>query len=195
MRTTMTPASRRDTRIRILDAALDLFVEHGFAGATLQQIADRLGFTKAALYYHFKSKDDLLAALITPAMAELDALLARYEVAPDTPARRRDFMREYLDFLLANRRLIAYTVRDLPTLLAHPSLATGWTERGQRLSTILAGEDPDFDAQVRFTMVVRGFAAAIAQFPEVDADDLRDALMGSARSMLRSSPRPRTTPA
>ena len=49
-----------DTRSRILDAALDVFSEHGFEGSTLQQVADRLGFTKAALYYHFRSKDDIL---------------------------------------------------------------------------------------------------------------------------------------
>ena len=40
---------------RVLDAALDLFSEHGFAGTSLQDIADRLVLTKAAVYYHFAS--------------------------------------------------------------------------------------------------------------------------------------------
>src|SRR5580698_1323685 len=51
------------TRERILDAALDLFVEQGYDGTSLRQIAEQLGVTKAALYYHFESKEDILMAL------------------------------------------------------------------------------------------------------------------------------------
>lgn len=54
------PASTRD---RILDVALRLFTEKGFDATSLQEIADHLGFTKAALYYHFRSKEDILMAL------------------------------------------------------------------------------------------------------------------------------------
>ena len=52
-----------DTRQRILDVALDLFIEQGFDGTSLREIAEKLGVTKAALYYHFASKDDILMAL------------------------------------------------------------------------------------------------------------------------------------
>jgi AcrR family transcriptional regulator len=51
------------TRTRILDVALDLFVEKGFDGTSLREIAEKLGITKAAIYYHFASKDDILMAL------------------------------------------------------------------------------------------------------------------------------------
>jgi AcrR family transcriptional regulator len=51
------------TRERILDVALDLFIENGFDGTSLREVAHRLGVTKAALYYHFASKDDILMAL------------------------------------------------------------------------------------------------------------------------------------
>ena len=51
------------TRERILDVALDLFIEKGFDGTSLREIAEQLGFTKAALYYHFASKDDILMGL------------------------------------------------------------------------------------------------------------------------------------
>ena len=43
--------------------ALDLFIEKGFDGTSLREIAGQLGFTKAALYYHYASKDDILMAL------------------------------------------------------------------------------------------------------------------------------------
>jgi AcrR family transcriptional regulator len=52
-----------NTRERILDVALDLFTELGFDGTSLRQIAEQLGVTKAALYYHFTSKDGILLAL------------------------------------------------------------------------------------------------------------------------------------
>ena len=52
-----------NTRERILDVALDLFTDQGFDATSLRQIAERLGVTKAALYYHFESKDDILMAL------------------------------------------------------------------------------------------------------------------------------------
>ena len=51
------------TRDRILDIALDLFIEKGFDKSSLREIAEKLGFSKAAIYYHFASKDDILMAL------------------------------------------------------------------------------------------------------------------------------------
>ena len=51
------------TRERILDIALDLFTGQGYEKTSLRQIAERLGFSKAAIYYHFASKEDILMAL------------------------------------------------------------------------------------------------------------------------------------
>ena len=53
----------RSTRERVLDVALDIFIEQGYDKASLREIAERMGFTKAALYYHFPSKADMLLAL------------------------------------------------------------------------------------------------------------------------------------
>lgn len=55
--------AKPSTRERILDVALDLFVEKGFDKSSLREIAERLGFSKAAIYYHFASKDDILMGL------------------------------------------------------------------------------------------------------------------------------------
>jgi AcrR family transcriptional regulator len=54
---------RGSTRERILDIALALFNEHGYDKTSLREIAERLGTTKAALYYHFERKEDILLAL------------------------------------------------------------------------------------------------------------------------------------
>jgi AcrR family transcriptional regulator len=179
-----------DTRTRILDAALNLFSEQGFEGTTLQQIADRLEFTKAALYYHFRSKDDLLQALHQPAARDVEALLAAYADRPDTPARRRQFIEDYVDFLLHYRRLIAYTFRDLATL-AHPAIASSSARRRARVEAMLAGDEVDFNEQVRVAMVLGGIHAAIARYPDSDGPALREALLRTAESLLRPRRRPR----
>jgi AcrR family transcriptional regulator len=184
----MTAAAPPDTRTRILDAALELFSEHGFDGTTLQQIADRLGFTKAALYYHFRSKDELLQALVTPAITGLEELLCAHEALPDTPAQRRRFMESYVDYLLSQRRLIAYMVSDL-AIVAHPAIAAGSADRNARMQAMLAGDDLDFHAQVRVTMAFRGIGGAIAQYPDADTAELRGALLEAAHALLRPARR------
>ena len=60
------PRARRprgETRERILDVALELFNEQGYDKTSLREIAERLGVTKAALYYHFERKEDILLEL------------------------------------------------------------------------------------------------------------------------------------
>jgi len=56
-------AEESSTRERILDIALQLFTEQGYDKTSLRQIAERLGFSKAAIYYHFASKEDILIEL------------------------------------------------------------------------------------------------------------------------------------
>ncbi len=57
------PAGQGNTRQRILDIALDLFINQGYDATSIRQIAERLGFSKASIYYHFASKQDILMAL------------------------------------------------------------------------------------------------------------------------------------
>jgi AcrR family transcriptional regulator len=63
-----------DTRARILDAARGLFADRGYAGTSIRDLAEALGMTKAALYYHFPGKAEILLALVEPVLDELDAI-------------------------------------------------------------------------------------------------------------------------
>jgi AcrR family transcriptional regulator len=180
-----------DVRSRVLDAALNLFSEHGFEGTTIQQIADRLGVTKAALYYHFESpKDEILAALIAPATEGLDTLLDEYEGRPRTAAQRRRFAEAYLDLLLGQRRLIAYMASDL-AVLGHPAIAGGQYERHRRLEAMLMDDAVSFKERIRVTMALKGIAGTLAQNPDADAAELREALLDAAGVLLRSPSRTR----
>ncbi|WP_231750959.1 TetR/AcrR family transcriptional regulator, partial [Mycobacterium sp. NAZ190054] len=65
--------SQQNARARVLDVALTLFTRHGYAGTSLQMIADEMGVTKGALYYHFRAREDLLRALVAPLVEQLRA--------------------------------------------------------------------------------------------------------------------------
>src|SRR5919106_2603803 len=84
-----------DTRTRLIDAAVELFTRHSFAGTSLQMIADALGFTKAAIYHHFRTREQLLAAVLEPMLDELRAIVETAE-GPATPhARAEDILSGY----------------------------------------------------------------------------------------------------
>lgn len=59
-----TKAEAEKTRQGILRAALDLFVEKGYERTTFEDVAERIQLTKGAVYWHFKNKPDLFAALV-----------------------------------------------------------------------------------------------------------------------------------
>jgi len=59
-----TKVEAEETRLRILEAALDMFYRKGYSRTTFVDIAQKVGLTKGAVYWHFKSKPDLLAAMI-----------------------------------------------------------------------------------------------------------------------------------
>lgn len=72
----MSEAHRRaDTRTRIQSIALELFAEQGYEKTSLREIAERLGVTKAALYYHFKTKEDIVGSLFDDFLARVDEII------------------------------------------------------------------------------------------------------------------------
>lgn len=72
----------------VFRAALDVFVEVGFHGATVRMVADRCGLSMAGVYYHVESKDALLTALLQEAMAELISRCVSADAEADSPAQR-----------------------------------------------------------------------------------------------------------
>jgi AcrR family transcriptional regulator len=89
------------TRERILDIALQLFTERGYDKTSLRDIAERLGTTKAALYYHFKSKADILLELHLRLHDLGQRLLAELEALPDGAARTELLPRLLDEFITA----------------------------------------------------------------------------------------------
>ena len=73
-----------DSRELILAAAKRLFVEQGFRGISMRQIADAVGVTKAAIYYHFHDKEDLFLAILESYLTELATLIDTSAAGADT---------------------------------------------------------------------------------------------------------------
>jgi AcrR family transcriptional regulator len=104
------------TRDRILDVALDLFTTQGFDGTSLRQIAERLDITKAALYYHFESKDDILMALHMRLHVFGRTALIKMQQEPVTLTLWGELLDEIVDQILAQRQLFLMHERNQAAL-------------------------------------------------------------------------------
>src|ERR1700683_5250036 len=87
---------RGEMREAILDVAIELFTEQGYEKTSLREIADRLGVTKAALYYHFRSKEDIVASLTEDYLGQIDELIAWGRAQPAGPATRDEILCRYV---------------------------------------------------------------------------------------------------
>jgi len=105
-----------NTRERILDVSLDLFIEQGFDGTSLREIAENLGVTKAALYYHFTSKDDILLALHLRLHEVGREALMQMGDEPVTLAQWGALLDVVVDQMLAQRKLFLMHERNQAAL-------------------------------------------------------------------------------
>jgi len=156
----------RRTRERILAAALALFAGQGYAGTSIRDIAETVGVTKAALYYHFRSKEEILDALTEPIVAELEALVARAGTRPVPPAA--ELLGTLVDILSRRAALIRALMEDpsAPRTLHRPELH-------RALSDALA-ESPGRPGELRAWAAIG--AAQLAGFVTVKT---RSALSGA----------------
>lgn len=179
----MTVAAHEDTRARIRQVALELFAARGFEKTSLREIADRLSVTKAALYYHFPSKDALLESQVAPLLDEVDALLDDGEALRAGVPRQREFLERYLDLLLGHRALIGWLVNDV-AVLAHPAVGLRARAQAQRIQALLGGDAVDLAERVRVTAALGALNSGVANFPGTPSDDLRAPLLAAARAVL-----------
>lgn len=84
------------TRSKLLESALDVFSEKSFSDVTLSEIAERVGMTKGALYWHFKNKSDLLSKLIGEICLDSEMEFAEKFGEPKTLAELRDYYKKKL---------------------------------------------------------------------------------------------------
>ncbi len=92
------------TRDQIVEAADGLFYEQGFAHTSFADVAGAVGISRGNFYYHFRTKDEILDAVIARRVEATRAMLARWEEESGDPAGR---IRCFIRILVANGGKIA----------------------------------------------------------------------------------------
>ncbi len=186
--------SGSSTRERILDIALELFIEQGYDKTSLRDIAERLGTTKAALYYHFERKEDILLelhlrlhALGREALEGLDALEDDQQRADAWPGLLDDF----IDEVVNNRELVLMHQRNPGALdqLQHNERHQAENDDiEQRFRRILQSPAIPLERRVRMACsiaaVVGALATGEAVFGEVPMDELAELVRNAVRDLL-----------
>ncbi|KJY74725.1 TetR/AcrR family transcriptional regulator [Vibrio nigripulchritudo] len=112
-------------RQEIVEAADMLFYQNGYEYTSFADIASAVNISRGNFYYHFKSKDDILTAVITRRFENTESILEQWESASDTPEER---IRSFIHILIANKTKIKQFGCPVGTLttelskLEHPAL-------------------------------------------------------------------------
>ncbi len=96
--------NRRDT---LLTAALNGFTQRGYDATSVAELAAATGMSKAAVSYHFPTKNDLLHAVADPLLDSLDALIDRHPTTPHWPGGVRALLEDYLSALTDHSQIAA----------------------------------------------------------------------------------------
>ncbi|WP_183093157.1 TetR/AcrR family transcriptional regulator [Nocardioides stalactiti] len=175
METSDTKAAR--TRRRILDVAAQELAEHGYGGASLRRTAAAADLKVGSLYFHFQTKDDLVAAtLVDGVESARTGLLAAIEAVPhDAPPteRLRAAVVGHLDTLHASDARAASVVRMVETL--PPDLRAAHVTHERRFARVWLDE------------LQRGQAAGVVR-TDIPVRVLRDLLVGALNSTSTTSP-------
>jgi AcrR family transcriptional regulator len=177
--TPRTRLPRREREQQLLAIAEQVFVQRGFAAATMDEIAERAGVTKPVVYDHFRSKDALLAACVERGRQELAELTLEAVAGVDDPRELLGrAVRAFFGFV--QEREQAWTLLQQGALPAAQDLERGRREQHELVEVLLARVLPGLHA-----WALGAHAAAIngacertavwwSDHPEASADELAD---------------------
>ncbi|MFD4940943.1 TetR/AcrR family transcriptional regulator [Streptomyces sp. NPDC058239] len=181
-----TPQPRRgNTRQRIQDVALELFAEQGYEKTSLREISERLDVTKAALYYHFKTKEDILTSIFDDLNQPVEELIEWGRGQPPSLETKKEILRRYSEALTAAAPLFRFMQENQATVR---ELSIGKTIKDRVIGLVDLIKEPDASLtdQVRcftalFTMHAGMFA--LKDF-EGDPEEKRKAVLEVAFDLV-----------
>ncbi len=178
---------RGDTRRRIQDVALDLFVERGYEGTSLREIAEQLDVTKAALYYHFKTKEDILVALVQSYAGPVDELIEWGRSQPRTLGTRRELLKRYSAAVSHAMPLFTFLYEN-QAALRELSIGQKLKEQTHAVRVLVVDPEADLTEQARcvaalLTIHFGGFAMRDTT-PNADPEAKRLALLEVANEVI-----------
>ncbi|MDT7536809.1 MAG: hypothetical protein QOI82_394 [Actinomycetota bacterium] len=127
-----------------------LFTSQGYDATSLRQIADRLGLTKAALYYHFPAKEHLAIELTRPWLDAISNLIALSKPEPriDDADRRRRLVEDYVDIVVAHHGILRFLTADAAAQ-KHPDVGKRSLTLVLALQDALLSAEPDDAERIR----------------------------------------------
>ncbi|AEW94534.1 MULTISPECIES: TetR/AcrR family transcriptional regulator [Streptomycetaceae] len=187
-------ARRGDTRQRIQDVALELFLERGYEKTSLREIAEKLDVTKAALYYHFKTKEDIVIGLFQEFGRPLDELIAWGRTQPSDLDTRLELLRRYSAALQTASPLFRFAHENQPTL-RELSIGQSFRERITALTELVTDAGGPLEDRARgmsalFTVHFGAFAAMEWMTGDDTPDDKRRAFLQVAEELLTAAHHP-----
>jgi len=176
------------TRQQILETAQRLFAELGYDATSLQMIADELGLTKAAVYYHFRAKNEILHAIMLPGIERLKALLDDAAAIRGRRARMEFLVSGFVDFLVQNRHYAVMAATD--PAARRDKLDDESATLRQRGLTLLFGDNPT-GAQRLAGGATFFIPECLPDLVDLTDEELREALQTMLLHMLRVPSGPR----
>ncbi|MBP0936024.1 TetR/AcrR family transcriptional regulator [Streptomyces goshikiensis] len=180
------PQQRRgDTRQRIQDVALELFAEQGYEKTSLREIAERLEVTKAALYYHFKTKEDIIISLFDDLTGPVDELIEWAQEQPKTLEMKREVLRRYSEAMAAGASLFRFMQENQATM-RELSIGETMKRRLFLLVGLLQAADRPLEDQVRCVSALFTLHAGMMflQHVEADPEETRQAALTIAMDLI-----------
>jgi AcrR family transcriptional regulator len=178
-------ARRGDTRGRIQQVALELFAEQGYEKTSLREIAERLEVTKAALYYHFKTKEDIVTSIAEDLAQPIRELIDWAEQQPAGLETKQEMLRRYSDILWGSADFFRFIQENQATVR---ELSIGETFRSSMASLGNLLKDPaaPMAAQVRSVTALFSMHAGmfVTQNVEGDPEEKRAAILEVALDLV-----------
>jgi AcrR family transcriptional regulator len=171
-------------RTRVLDAALDLFAQHGVSGTSLQMIADAVGITKAAVYHQFRTKEQIVLAVTERELGRLLPALEEAESRGKGPQARDALLESVVEMAVRDRRLVRTLQFDpvVVRLLAEHKPLQHFMDRLYRVLLSDAG----LDGRIQAAMFSGAISSAVMHplVADIDDDTLLDRLTDMIRRLL-----------
>jgi AcrR family transcriptional regulator len=182
--------SRTDTRARIQQIAVELFSEHGYEGTSLREIAERLGVTKAALYYHFKSKEDIILSLVEDYQAQMDALIGWAREHPGNAETRREILSRYMRIVAQRSQVFRMLHQNQAALNTMAAALRTLKNAPLQLADQLAGPDATLRERARAMMALGSMSVGWMYLADqvTDQDELSEIVSGIAGELADCLP-------
>lgn len=174
-------------RRRILEVALELFSTRGYDRTSLREISERLGFSKAALYYHFRAKADILTALAGDLIDQCETIAKNALENPDRSlAARSTVLGDLIDLLLSNRATAELLISIRPPL-DHTDIGERSLQMMSLAKQALVPPKATVEDRLRASAALAIVYSTLDNLPGSPAETIRDIVMKLAVTTLGAS--------